>query len=54
MIQKSGRIDLFAAQVGIAGAVEIEDDVVLWGQVGVAERSDYWKGSCCTCSGRYS
>lgn len=31
-----GRNCLFAAQVGIAGAVVIEDDVVLWGQVGVA------------------
>ncbi|TKK70919.1 UDP-3-O-(3-hydroxymyristoyl)glucosamine N-acyltransferase [Ilyomonas limi] len=28
---------LFAAQVGIAGAVEIEDGVVLWGQVGVSK-----------------
>lgn len=26
---------LFAAQVGIAGCVQIEDEVVLWGQVGV-------------------
>jgi len=30
-----GRNCLFAAQVGIAGAVNIEDGVVLWGQVGV-------------------
>ncbi len=30
-----GKNCLFAAQVGIAGAVEIEDGVVLWGQVGV-------------------
>ena len=26
---------LFAAQVGIAGCVNIEDNVILWGQVGV-------------------
>lgn len=26
---------LFAAQVGIAGCVQIEDEVILWGQVGV-------------------
>ena len=25
----------FAAQVGIAGCVTIEDNVILWGQVGV-------------------
>lgn len=30
-----GRNCLFAAQVGIAGAVEIQDGVILWGQVGV-------------------
>lgn len=30
-----GKNCLFAAQVGIAGAVVIEDGVVLWGQVGV-------------------
>src|SRR3954451_6413351 len=30
-----GKNCLFAAQVGIAGAVEIEDSVILWGQVGV-------------------
>ena len=28
---------LFAAQVGIAGAVTIGDGVVLWGQVGVSK-----------------
>ncbi len=28
---------LLAAQVGIAGAVNIEDGVVLWGQVGVSK-----------------
>jgi UDP-3-O-[3-hydroxymyristoyl] glucosamine N-acyltransferase len=32
-----GRNCLFAAQVGIAGAVTIEDGVVLWGQVGVSK-----------------
>jgi UDP-3-O-[3-hydroxymyristoyl] glucosamine N-acyltransferase len=32
-----GRNCLFAAQVGIAGAVNIEDGVVLWGQVGVSK-----------------
>ena len=32
-----GRNCLFAAQVGIAGAVYIEDGVVLWGQVGVSK-----------------
>ncbi len=30
-----GRNCLFAAQVGIAGCVNIEDNVILWGQVGV-------------------
>ncbi len=32
-----GKNCLFAAQVGIAGAVNIEDGVVLWGQVGVSK-----------------
>jgi UDP-3-O-[3-hydroxymyristoyl] glucosamine N-acyltransferase len=32
-----GRNCLFAAQVGIAGAVNIEDGVILWGQVGVSK-----------------
>ena len=32
-----GRNCLFAAQVGIAGAVIIEDGVTLWGQVGVSK-----------------
>ena len=32
-----GQNCLFAAQVGIAGAVIIEDGVVLWGQVGVSK-----------------
>jgi UDP-3-O-[3-hydroxymyristoyl] glucosamine N-acyltransferase len=30
-----GKNCLFAAQVGIAGVTKIEDDVILWGQVGV-------------------
>jgi UDP-3-O-[3-hydroxymyristoyl] glucosamine N-acyltransferase len=32
-----GKKCLFAAQVGIAGGVNIEDGVVLWGQVGVSK-----------------
>jgi UDP-3-O-[3-hydroxymyristoyl] glucosamine N-acyltransferase len=32
-----GKNCLFAAQVGIAGAVEIGNGVVLWGQVGVSK-----------------
>lgn len=32
-----GKNCLFAAQVGIAGAVEIQDGVTLWGQVGVSK-----------------
>ncbi len=32
-----GKNCLFAAQVGIAGAVDIEDGVTLWGQVGVSK-----------------
>ncbi len=32
-----GKNCLFAAQVGIAGAVNIEDGVVLWGQVGISK-----------------
>jgi len=32
-----GKNCLFAAQVGIAGAVNVEDGVVLWGQVGVSK-----------------
>ncbi|MDE3125790.1 MAG: UDP-3-O-(3-hydroxymyristoyl)glucosamine N-acyltransferase [Bacteroidota bacterium] len=34
---KVGKNCLFAAQVGIAGAVVIEDGVTLWGQVGVSK-----------------
>jgi UDP-3-O-[3-hydroxymyristoyl] glucosamine N-acyltransferase len=32
-----GKNCLFAAQVGIAGAVEIGNGVILWGQVGVSK-----------------
>lgn len=32
-----GKNCLFAAQVGIAGAVRIEDNVTLWGQVGISK-----------------
>ena len=32
-----GKNCLFASQVGIAGATVIEDEVILWGQVGVSE-----------------
>ena len=34
---KIGKNCLFAAQVGIAGATNIEDNVTLWGQVGVGK-----------------
>ena len=33
----TGKNCLFAAQVGIAGAAEIGNGVVLWGQVGVSK-----------------
>ena len=33
----TGKNCLFAAQVGIAGGVEIGNGVVLWGQVGVSK-----------------
>ncbi len=32
-----GKNCLFAAQVAIAGATTIEDEVILWGQVGVSK-----------------
>ena len=32
-----GKNCLFAAQVGVAGAVDIKDGVILWGQVGVSK-----------------
>lgn len=40
-----GRNCLFAAQVGIAGVVDIEDDVILWGQVGVSKDLTIGKGA---------
>src|SRR5690606_1741848 len=39
-----GKNCLFAANVGIAGCVNIEDDVTLWGQVGVASDLTIGKG----------
>ena len=36
---------MFAAQVGIAGASTIEDDVILWGQVGVSKTLTIGKGA---------
>ena len=36
---------MFAAQVGIAGATKIEDDVILWGQVGVSKTLTIGKGA---------
>lgn len=36
---------LFAAQVGIAGCVQIEDEVTLWGQVGVPSDLTIGKGA---------
>jgi UDP-3-O-[3-hydroxymyristoyl] glucosamine N-acyltransferase len=36
---------LFAAQVGIAGCVQIEDGVILWGQVGVPSDLTIGKGA---------
>ena len=36
---------LFAAQVGIAGCVQIEDDAILWGQVGVTSDVRIGKGA---------
>ncbi len=40
-----GQNCLFAAQVGIAGCVNIEDDVILWGQVGVQKDLTIGKGA---------
>ncbi len=40
-----GKNCLFAAQVGIAGCVNIEDDVILWGQVGVQKDLTIGKGA---------
>jgi len=40
-----GKMCLFAAQVGIAGVVTIEDNVILWGQVGVPSNIHIGKGA---------
>ncbi|MCH2197457.1 MAG: UDP-3-O-(3-hydroxymyristoyl)glucosamine N-acyltransferase [Flavobacteriales bacterium] len=40
-----GQHCLFAAQVGIAGCVQIEDEVTLWGQVGVPSDLTIGKGA---------
>lgn len=40
-----GRDCLFAAQVGIAGCVQVEDQVILWGQVGVPSDLTIGKGA---------
>jgi len=40
-----GKNCLFAAQVGIAGVVNVEDDVILWGQVGVQKDLTIGKGA---------
>ena len=36
---------MLAAQVGIAGATIIEDEVILWGQVGVSKTLTVGKGA---------
>ena len=40
-----GKRCLFAAQVGIAGVAHIEDEVILWGQVGVNKDLTIGKGA---------
>ncbi len=40
-----GKNCLFAAQVGVAGCVNMEDDVILWGQVGVQKDLTIGKGA---------
>ena len=42
---KVGKNCLFASQVGVSGACVIEDDVVLWGQVGVPSKIRIGKGA---------
>lgn len=42
---KVGKNCLFASQVGISGACIIEDDVILWGQVGVPSKIKIGKGA---------
>ena len=40
-----GQNVLMAAGVGVAGVVRIEDDVILWGQVGVSKDLTIGKGA---------
>lgn len=40
-----GKRCLFAAHVGVAGCVKVEDDVILWGQVGVQKDLTIGKGA---------
>lgn len=40
-----GKNCLFAAQVGVAGASVIEDEVILWGQVGISKTLTIGKGA---------
>jgi UDP-3-O-[3-hydroxymyristoyl] glucosamine N-acyltransferase len=40
-----GKNCLFAAQVGIGGKAIIEDEVILWGQVGVSKDLTIGKGA---------
>lgn len=40
-----GKNCLIAAQAGIAGVVKIEDDVIIWGQVGVQKDLVIGKGA---------
>jgi UDP-3-O-[3-hydroxymyristoyl] glucosamine N-acyltransferase len=42
---KVGKNCLFASQVGISGACVIEDEVILWGQVGVPSKIRIGKGA---------
>ncbi len=42
---KVGKNCLFASQVGVSGACIIEDDVILWGQVGVPSKIRIGKGA---------
>ena len=42
-----GKNCLFAAQVGIGGKAIIEDEVILWGQVGVSKDLTIGKGRWC-------
>jgi UDP-3-O-[3-hydroxymyristoyl] glucosamine N-acyltransferase len=41
----TGKNCLFAAQVGVAGAVTMEDEVIMWGQVGVNKTITIGKGA---------